>query len=389
MRAKIQKIIAALAALAMLVSFAACGGDKKDESTTTAKSNDVVQSQSDVAEGEEDTKEAEGEENTEEAEGEEDTDATEGEESTEAAEGEEDTEAVVENGTTEKAEDETTKKNSSSEKNTTKKDSTEKKTTKKNTTEKKTTKKNTTEKKTTKKNTTTKKVTSNNMPVGEKAIIKYYKEAAAKVNEKKAGYSKTRTSSSDKFEVPFLFKAFKGLIEGFMGMGSKNAYTVDVAKGTYGGKIKPDASGKDQKYYYLSPVTLSESDVEKATCKKVGDNYVITLNLKDGKSAAGKGVATVNKSALDKCGLCVGDRDLDFFDHKTAEIMYSAIEGTFKDTQIYEETDDCVVVAKINASSGKMVSIKVTFDLECDMSVKGSKIEAEGKTVVEFKNFKW
>ncbi len=360
MRAKIQKIIAALMAMAMLMSFAACGGND-DDKTTTAKATDAVQTEV--------VTDANGEEVTND----------EGEVVTEAVEDESTEEA--DDKSTEK-EDDTTKKD---DKKTTKKD--DKSTTKKD--DKTTTKKD--DKTTTKKDDKTTTAKKDDMPESKKEILDYYKKAVNKVNDSKAGFTKTRSSKADKFNVPGALSAFKGMIEKFMGIGSSNKYEVTVAKGTFGGKIKADASGKDQRYYYLAPVKLSESDIKDADCKKEGDNYVITLKLKDGQSAAGKGVTTVNKSSIDKCGLCVGDRDIDIFDHKTAEIMCSAMDS-FDNKNVNEKTSNCKVVAKINASTGKMVSVKVTFDLDCSFKVKflGShNVEAVGTTTVEYKSFKW
>ena len=340
MRAKMTKIIASLMAIVLITSvFTACGDNNNDETTTTTNSSTVQ------------------------------SDAT-------TNEGENTTEPVSENASSEDASSNDTT-DPSSEGTTIEGDPTTP-------------------------NSTTNPVSTNSteptkpakMPSTKAEIIKYYKDAAAKINSKKAGFEKRRSSVADKFEIPKAFKIIpklEELIKGFMGMGSE-AYEMKVAKGKVGALEYPDASGTKRKYYHMSDVTLSESDVEKATCVKDGANYVITLELKDGKSAAGKGVTTVNKSALDRCGICVDDKDYDFFDHKTAEIMYDAIKSTASDTQIYEETDDCKLVAKINASTGNMVNLKVVFDLECNMTINlvgKHSVEAEGTTTVEYKNFKW
>lgn len=60
-------------------------------------------------------------------------------------------------------------------------------------------------------------------------------------------------------------------------------------------------------------------DVTAASCKQSGSNYIITINIKNGNSYATKGTATCN-APLDKSGICVGDKDKGYYDHKRAQL---------------------------------------------------------------------
>jgi len=230
-------------------------------------------------------------------------------------------------------------------------------------------------------------------PVSEAEILDYYKSAVLKVNESRAGFMKTRVTEESDSIAPVVFSTAQGIINDYMGIGPDNLYTATTNKGTLGGEIKDDADGNLRTYYYLSPVELSEKDIKTASCEKVGDAYVITLELNDGQSFAGAGLATVNNSALDRCGLCVGDRDINIFDHKTAEIMYSAVQGTYANAQIDEKTKKCKVVAKVNAASGEMLSLKVTYELECNVKIDTLEnnlvTTAAGTTTVIYDDFIW
>lgn len=357
MKNKVIKIIAGLTAIVMLFSFAACG--KEDEpATTTQKADDAVVTELVTNE--------DGEAVTDEN----------GEVVTEAVEVE-----TEENGEPASENDKTTKK-----------------------TENKTTKK--TENKTTKKETTTKK---DSKPSTTAEILEYYKDALAKVNTSKAGYTKTRFTKEIDSELP-AFGAKK--IRKFMGLGDGNKYSVTVNKGTEGMKdktawneFKEDKEKPTGRRYFISEPTLTASDIKSANCVESGDNYVITINIKDGNSKVVDNVVKNEWSPIDRAGICAGDRDMDIFDHKTAPMCMRALAYNFerplaKDDKgkqipngdvvsVDEKSTNCKAVATINAKTGNLVSLKITFDLDYKIVRNGNNYSAKGETTIECKTFKW
>jgi len=342
MRAKMTKIMSSLMAIVLITSvFTACGDNNNDETTTTTNPSTV---QSDATtDGGEDTTEPSSEDV--------------------ADPSSEDTTDHSSEGTTKPVD--TTKPNDK----TTKPDGT------------------------TKPTSNTAKPTTTKAPSTKAEILKYYKDAVAKVNSSKAGFTKTRHTEAGKYDLPGIYSAVKGLIDLFMGMGPDNVYTTTANKGSFGGEIRVDKNDIDRTYYYLANVKLTEADIKSATCKKSGDNYIITINLNAGSSQAGKDLKIVNASPLDRSGLCMGDRDCHIFDHKSAEIIYDAIHSSplLKGAKINvkEKTPNSKIVATVNASTGRFSDIKITFDLECILSVGKKDLEATGTTVVEYKDFKW
>jgi len=350
MKNKVIKVISLLTAIVTLFSFAACGGDKKDESTTTAKSNDVVQTdvvenESEEAEGEENT---EAEEDTEAAEGEEDTEAVEGEEDTEAAEGEEDTEAVVENGTTEKAEDDTTKKTSS-----------ENGTTKKNTTEKKTTKKNNSEKTTKKKETTTKKkeTTTKKKQYTKAEIVKICTDAINKAKNESPGYTKHKYQKleGDRSAVPGFYNMLFGLFE--------EEKTTTYKKGE---------------------ANKSSFGVDGYVATKVTDPTSINMEIKNGKYV-------INY----KFGNEMNPADLNSRYGRSMDIMTPA-EVKSKSVGIISDVNmkyhDGFLTAEIDIATGKLVYMKMGSHVDAEVNKSKPKKAFTVKDIVSiatYTDFKW
>lgn len=209
-------------------------------------------------------------------------------------------------------------------------------------------------------------------------ITDYYNNAVAKAVKAKVGFNKTRTSDNEKIDMPAILGFAKGLIYQFMGIGPDNKYEESVTKGKWG----------DVSFLYNSKLTAA--DVTSATCTQSGANYVITLKLKPGSSAANKSNPTTPaNTSLDKCGICVGTEDKGYFDHKTASVMYDAIAGTDANANISEKYSNAVVKATINAATGNIVSLTVDWDMDVSMKVMGVSATATGSSHVTYKDFKY
>lgn len=210
-------------------------------------------------------------------------------------------------------------------------------------------------------------------------VLNYYNTAVNKAVSAKVGFNKTRTTDNEKMEGSVALQAMKSLVYKFMGIGAENAYSEKVEKGKWG----------DVAFLYNSKLTAS--DVTSATCTPSGSNYVITLKLKSGSSAAGKSNPTTPaNSALDKCGICVGTEDKGYFDHKTASVIYDAIAGTYAGAEIKESYSNATVKATIDSKTGNLISLVVEWNQAVTLSkLAGMSATASGISHVTFKDFKY
>ena len=176
--------------------------------------------------------------------------------------------------------------------------------------------------------------------------------------------------------------ASKDLVFQFLGIGDKNKYEAVVAKGT---NTSDEKCGD-----FLAKSTLSTGDVSQAKAKKDGSNYVITIDVKSGSSQTEGGKNTKNNSPIDKTGICVGTTDRSGFDHKTAVIVYDALDDVAKTLTMYEKSNNGKVVATIDAATGEIQKLVITWDANADISkVYGSEGTLAATTTVTYTNFGW
>ena len=166
-----------------------------------------------------------------------------------------------------------------------------------------------------------------------------------------------------------------------MGVGDANKY------------IKSVTSADAESYHkYFKASKLTTSDVTSATCVKNGNNYTITLHIKNGSSTVKGGkVVSSNNAPLDRSGLACGDKDKDYWDHKTAENVMSAIAKVpgCGSANISENYSNAVITAVVNASTGNLVSLNAKFDFKFELSdVVSTTGTAAASTVVNMTGFK-
>ena len=209
-------------------------------------------------------------------------------------------------------------------------------------------------------------------------IIAYYNKAVNDAYAAKVGFSKERYTDNEKLNAGFLLNTFGDLVYSFMGIGAENKYTMEVTKGQW---------EEDVPHHYLRKSTLSAADVTSATCTENNGKYTIKFNDKPGTSKASKSESWT-KAPIDKCGICVGDADKSYFDHKTAPVIYAAVGQVVSGAVIEESYDNATIVAVIDAATGHLVSINVEYDMEVVIDVVGGG-NATGTAHIFFKNFKY
>ncbi len=215
-------------------------------------------------------------------------------------------------------------------------------------------------------------------PATTEEIITYYNNAVNKAYNAKVGFNKERYTDNEALNAGFLLKTFGDLIYSFMGIGIENKYTMDVTKGQW---------ESDVPHHYLRKSTLSAADVTKATCTENNGKYTITMNVKGGSSKASKSESWT-KAPIDKCGICVGDADKSYFDHKTAPVIFSAIGEVLSSAVIEESYDNAKVVCVIDSATGNLVSLTVEYDINVVIDAVGGG-NATGQTHIFYKNFKY
>lgn len=215
-------------------------------------------------------------------------------------------------------------------------------------------------------------------PATTEEIIAYYNKAINDAYAAKVGFNKERYTDNESLNAGFLLKTFGDLIYSFMGIGIENKYTMDVTKGQW---------ESDVPHHYLRKSTLSAADVTKATCAADGSQYTITMNVKGGTSKASKSESWT-KAPIDKCGICVGDADKSYFDHKTAPVIYSAIGEVLSSAVIEESYSNAKVVAVIDSATGNLVSLTVEYDIDVIIDAVGGG-NATGSTHIFYRNFKY
>lgn len=217
------------------------------------------------------------------------------------------------------------------------------------------------------------------VPQTKEEIIACYNEAVNGAVKAKAGFGKERYTDNAKYDMSIVLNTFKSLVEKFIGIGDKNKYSETVAKGQW---------ASDTQHQYLRNSTLTAGDITNAAIKEDGKNYIVTLDIK-GASSVGNKNSKQSSGPIDKCGLCVGNEDKNYYDHKSGPVIYDAIGGTFENAEIKESYSNAKAVAKIDSETGRLVSLTVTFDIKVDISGVGGNGTATGTTHVIYKDFKY
>ena len=215
-------------------------------------------------------------------------------------------------------------------------------------------------------------------PATSEEIIALYNKTINDAYAAKVGFNKERYTNNEALNAGALLKMFGDLVYSFMGIGAENKYTMDVTKGQW---------ESDVPHHYLRKSTLTEADLTGAKCTENNGKYTIVLNVKPGTSKASKSESWT-KAPIDKCGMCVGDADKSYFDHKTAPVIYSAVGQVVSGAVIEESYNNAVVKAEIDAATGHLINLSIEFDINVVIDTAGGG-NATGSAHVFYKNFKY
>lgn len=220
--------------------------------------------------------------------------------------------------------------------------------------------------------------TASKVPSTAADIAAYYNAAVNKAVNSKAGFSKKRVTSISNLNGGKLMemKIVVDTVNDFLGVGTTN---YKKTKGKVG---------------EISKASLSANDISSPTCKQSGDNYVITMTLKNGTSKASS-AGKSDSTALARTGLYSGVGDKKAYDYKNAGNIFDGLnnaDGASVES-VVENNKNIKITATINSKTGNLVSLHISYDWDVALTkvkytiVTIKSATGDAKTSVDFTNF--
>lgn len=220
--------------------------------------------------------------------------------------------------------------------------------------------------------------TASKVPSTAAGIAAYYNAAVNKAVNSKAGFSKKRVTSISNLNGGKLMemKIVVDTVNDFLGVGTTNYKNT---KGKVG---------------EISKASLSANDISSPTCKQSGDNYVITMTLKNGTSKASS-AGKSDSTALARTGLYSGVGDKKAYDYKNAGNIFDGLnnaDGASVES-VVENNKNIKITATINSKTGNLVSLHISYNWDVALTkvkytiVTIKSATGDAKTSVDFTNF--
>lgn len=220
--------------------------------------------------------------------------------------------------------------------------------------------------------------TASKVPSTAAYIAAYYNAAVNKAVNSKAGFSKKRVTSISNLNGGKLMemKIVVDTVNDFLGVGTINYKNT---KGKVG---------------EISKASLSANDISSPTCKQSGDNYVITMTLKNGTSKASS-AGKSDSTALARTGLYSGVGDKKAYDYKNAGNIFDGLnnaDGASVES-VVENNKNIKITATINSKTGNLVSLHISYNWDVALTkvkytiVTIKSATGDAKTSVDFTNF--
>lgn len=220
--------------------------------------------------------------------------------------------------------------------------------------------------------------TASKVPSTVADIAAYYNAAVNKAVNSKAGFSKKRVTSISNLNGGKLMemKIVVDTVNDFLGVGTINYKNT---KGKVG---------------EISKASLSANDISSPTCKQSGNNYVITMTLKNGTSKASS-AGKSDSTALARTGLYSGVGDKKAYDYKNAGNIFDGLnnaDGASVES-VVENSKNIKITATINSKTGNLVSLHISYNWDVALTkvkytiVTIKSATGDAKTSVDFTNF--
>lgn len=220
--------------------------------------------------------------------------------------------------------------------------------------------------------------TASKVPSTAADIAAYYNAAVNKAVNSKAGFSKKRVTSISNLNGGKLMemKIVVDTVNDFLGVGTINYKNT---KGKVG---------------EISKASLSANDISSPTCKQSGNNYVITMTLKNGTSKASS-AGKSDSTALARTGLYSGVGDKKAYDYKNAGNIFDGLnnaDGASVES-VVENSKNIKITSTINSKTGNLVSLHISYNWDVALTkvkytiVTIKSATGDAKTSVDFTNF--
>ena len=220
--------------------------------------------------------------------------------------------------------------------------------------------------------------TASKVPSTAADIAAYYNAAVNKAVNSKAGFSKKRVTSISNLNGGKLMemKIVVDTVNDFLGVGTINYKNT---KGKVG---------------EISKASLSANDISSPTCTQSGNNYVITMTLKNGTSKASS-AGKSDSTALARTGLYSGVGDKKAYDYKNAGNIFDGLnnaDGASVES-VVENSKNIKITATINSKTGNLVSLHISYNWDVALTkvkytiVTIKSATGDAKTSVDFTNF--
>ena len=220
--------------------------------------------------------------------------------------------------------------------------------------------------------------TASKVPSTAADIAAYYNAAVNKAVNSKAGFSKKRVTSISNLNGGKLMemKIVVDTVNDFLGVGTINYKNT---KGKVG---------------EISKASLSANDISSPTCKQSGNNYVITMTLKNGTSKASS-AGKSDSTALARTGLYSGVGDKKAYDYKNAGNIFDGLNNADDASveSVVENSKNIKITATINSKTGNLVSLHISYNWDVALTkvkytiVTIKSATGDAKTSVDFTNF--
>lgn len=220
--------------------------------------------------------------------------------------------------------------------------------------------------------------TASKVPSTAADIAAYYNAAVNKAVNSKAGFSKKRVTSISNLNGGKLMemKIVVDTVNDFLGVGTINYKNT---KGKVG---------------EISKASLSANDISSPTCKQSGNNYVITMTLKNGTSKASS-AGKSDSTALARTGLYSGVGDKKAYDYKNAGNIFDGLNNADSASveSVVENSKNIKITATINSKTGNLVSLHISYNWDVALTkvkyiiVTIKSATGDAKTSVDFTNF--
>jgi len=193
--------------------------------------------------------------------------------------------------------------------------------------------------------------------------LRAFNSAVQQVTGGKAGFAKSHliTSQDWAFDQGFL----ESVNIPFVGAEMISQQLSGVLNTALGKGLRTSTAGKGSANSLISASAFTMADMKDVTWSGGGQQWTVTLSVKDGETRQKKGGSLTGSSPIDKGPLSLAANSPGLYDHMNAGHVFSLVKTSFsfvnvEPIDISESTSQVVFTAKLDAQ-GRLTELKATF----------------------------